>query len=75
MISGKCASRMPSSRPSRIFQSTGLTPAAFTRTRTESGPTLGSGSSVHSTTSGPPYCLIAIAFMPGSQPDDPGNTP
>ena len=41
-------------RPSRTFQSTGLTLVARTRTSTTSGPTTGSGRSPTVSTSGPP---------------------
>ncbi|CPU66331.1 Uncharacterised protein [Mycobacteroides abscessus] len=51
---GNATSMIWSRYPSRTFQSTGFTLAARTRTRTESGPTLGVGRSVVSRTSGPP---------------------
>ncbi len=46
-----------------IFQSTGLTAAHLTRTRTSPGATLGTGSRVSESTSVPPYLSYAIARM------------
>lgn len=46
-----------------IFQSTGLTAAHLTRTRTSPGPTLGIGRRVSVSTSVPPYVSYAIARM------------
>src|SRR5215831_13182536 len=63
--------RSPSIRPSRFFQSLGLTPAARTAIRTWPGPGCGSGRSTISRTSGPPNWLKRAAFI--VRPDlDPG---
>lgn len=52
---GNTTSISGSSPPAMIFQSTGLTEAYFTRTRTSPGPSFGSGSRVSVSTSVPPY--------------------
>ena len=44
-ISGKPDGNAPASLPSRIFVSTGLTPAAWLRISTKSGPTGGASTS------------------------------
>src|SRR5512132_2621380 len=49
--------------PSRIFQSTGLTPASVTRIRTSSASGSGVGTSANSSRSAPPKPLMIIAFM------------
>lgn len=53
-MTGKTASMTASRYPAWIFQSTGLTDAAFTRTSTVSTPSFGFGTSPYSRTSGPP---------------------
>src|SRR5688572_19217498 len=49
--------------PSAVYRSTGLTPAARTRTRTSVGKGWGRGSSVTASTSGPPKRVTLIARM------------
>lgn len=49
-----------------IFQSTGLTEAHLTRTRSSPGASLGIGSRVSVSTSVPPYVSYAIARMVSS---------
>src|SRR5574338_170513 len=50
---------------SRVFQSTGLTPAAVTRTSTSVGAGSGSDTSTSSSTSGPPSARCRIARIVG----------
>src|SRR5881275_3118 len=52
-----------SPNPSRIFQSTGFTAAAFTFTNTWFSPGFGRSTSASSTTSSFPYRSIRTAFM------------
>jgi len=54
--------------PDRVFQSTGLTPAATTRTSTSVGRGSGRGRSTSSSTSGPPNLVTLIARMVASMP-------
>jgi len=68
--SGKWLGKRASSPPRTDFQSTGLTPTAFVRTRTVSGPTIGSGTSVSRRTSLPPKRSVAKARM---APSDHGH--
>src|SRR5580700_8590692 len=49
--------------PERCFKSKGLMLVATTRTSTSSGPGEGSGKSLYSKTSGPPYWEITTAFI------------
>ena len=51
--------------PERVFQSTGFTPAAITRTRTSVGSGSGTGSSSSPSTSGPPTSCWTIARIAG----------
>ncbi len=50
--------------PARVFQSTGLTPAARTRTSTSVGSGAGTGASPSSRTSGPPKVDCVMIRMP-----------
>src|SRR4051794_30563610 len=52
----------------RVFQSTGLTPAASTRTRTSVGSGSGLGTSTSSSTSGPPSRETCTARTEGVRP-------
>src|SRR5689334_17928455 len=59
--------------PARVFQSTGLTPAAATRTRTSVGSGSGTGARPISSTSGPPVVRWVTIRMLSTGPDARGS--
>src|SRR4051794_15625811 len=69
-MSGGSPMRSGSQGSSRTFQSTGLRPAAATRTRTSVGAGSGRVTSSSSRTSGPPCSRITTAFMGAQYPWD-----
>ena len=67
--------RSPPGSPRRDFQSVGLTPERWMRTRTSPGPGSGTGPSTSVRTSGPPVREYSIERMPSTLSPQPSTAP